>query len=305
MFQGIWPAMFTPVDNEGNPAFGELEKITDCLIRDGVDGLYLLGSTGQGVLFKEAQRKKILEVVQDVNAERVPIMVQVGSMTTRDSKALACHAENAGADAISSVGPVYFPGGADMVLTHYRDIAQTTQLPFFPYQLGSTSIKGDINDFIRALLDMPQVQGMKLTTTDLIQISTIHNYAGDRLKLFSGADELLCHSSLCGTVGAIGSFYNFWYKECAHVRNTFINGDFELAKDFMLEFQRTIFEVLPNVWTFFRAAMKLKYQVDIGPAVRPVGNNNQKWEVGEVQQIMDRIEEVAKVKAEVEVKAKV
>ena len=295
-FKGIWPAMFTPVDEQGSPAFGEIEKLTDALINDGVDGLYLLGSTGQGVMFDEEQRREILEVILNVNAGRVPIMVQVGSLTTRKSMELAIHAENAGADAVSSVGPIYFPGGAEMVLTHYRDIAESTNLPFFPYQLGSASIKGDINDFVRALLDMPQVQGMKLTTTDLIQISTIHNFAGDRLKLFSGADELLCHSALCGTIGAIGSFYNFWYKECAHVRQTFIDGDFTLARDFMLEFQRSIFEVLPHAWTFFRAAVKLKYQVDIGPSIRPIGNHNQEWGIDQVERIMDRLEAAARVK---------
>ena len=295
MFEGIWPAMFTPVNDQGNPVFGELEKLVDGLINDGIKGLYILGSTGQGVLFAEDQRKEIAETVLDINAGRVPVMVQVGSMTTRNSQKLAAHAEKAGADAISSVGPVYFSGGADMVLTHYKDIAESTDLPFFPYQLGSASIQGDIKDFIRALVDMPQVHGMKLTTTDLIQISTIHNFAGDRLKLFSGADELLCHSALCGTVGAIGSFYNFWYKECAHVYKAFMAGDFVLARDFMLEFQRIIFEILPNAWTFFRAAMRFKYQVDIGPAVRPVGNNHQEWQMSEVQQIMDRMEEVAQL----------
>ena len=291
--------MFTAVDEEGNPAYGEIEKLTEGLINDGVDGLYLLGSTGQGVMFDTDQRQEILEVVLRVNAGRVPIMVQVGSLTTRQSRALAIHAEKAGADAISSVGPIYFQGGAEMVLTHYRDIAEATGLPFFPYQLGSTSIKGDINDFVRALLDMPQVQGMKLTTTDMIQISTIHNYAGDRLKLFSGADELLCQSALSGTIGAIGSFYNFWFKECAHVRNAFIEGDFILARDFMLEFQRSIFEVLPNAWTFFRAAVKLKYQADIGPAVRPVGNHNKEWDEKEVRKIMDRVERTANIEMKI------
>lgn len=295
MFEGIWPAMFTPVNDQGDPAFGELEKLVDRLIKDEVAGLYLLGSTGQGVLLKEDHRKKIVEVAMEVNDGRVPVMVQVGSMTTRNSQELAVHAAKTGANAISSVGPVYFSGGADMVLTHYKEIAESTDLPFFPYQLGSASIKGDINDFIRALVDMPQVQGMKLTTTDMIQISTIHNFAGDRLKLFSGADELLCHSALCGTVGAIGSFYNFWYTECAHVYKSFIAGDFLLARDFMLEFQRIIFEILPNAWTFFRAAMKLKYQVDIGPAVKPVGNNHREWDVSEVQRIMDRIEMAAQL----------
>lgn len=299
MFEGIWPAMFTPVDDQGNPALGELEKLVDRLINDGVKGLYILGSTGQGVLFTENQRMEVAEKVLNINAGRVPVMVQVGSMTTRNSRALAIHAENAGANAISSVGPVYFPGGADMVLTHYRDIAESTSLPFFPYQLGSSSIKGDINDFIKALIDMPQVHGMKLTTTDLIQISTIHNLVGDRLKLFSGADELLCHSALCGTIGAIGSFYNFWYRECTHVYDSFMNGNFELGKDFMLTFQRIIFEVLPNAWTFFESAMKIKYGVNIGPAVRPVGNNHRNWDDVEVQRIMDEIEQVAQLGIEV------
>lgn len=295
-FKGIWPAMFTAVDDQGNPAYNEIEKLTEALINDGIDGIYLLGSTGQGVMFEPTQRMKILEAILQVNAGRVPVMVQVGSLTTKQSCELAVHAEKAGADAVSSVGPIYFPGGAEMVLTHYRDIAESTSLPFFPYQLGSASIKGDLNDFIKALLDIPQVKGMKLTTTDLIQISMIHNYAGDRLKLFSGADELLCQSALCGTVGAIGSFYNFWFKECAHVRNSFIEGDFELARDFMLEFQRSIFEVLPHAWTFFRAAVKLKYQVDIGPSIRPIGNHNQEWDIDQVEQIMDRLEAAARVK---------
>ncbi|HLT94773.1 MAG TPA: dihydrodipicolinate synthase family protein, partial [Membranihabitans sp.] len=283
---------------EGNPAFGEIEKLTDALINEGVDGLYLLGSTGQGVMFDSHQRQEILEVVINVNHGRVPIMVQVGSLTTKQSRELAIHAEQSGADAVSSVGPIYFPGGAEMVLNHYREIAEATSLPFFPYQLGSASIKGDINDFIRALLDMPQVQGMKLTTTDLIQISTIHNDAGERLKLFSGADELLCHSALCGAIGAIGSFYNFWFKECAHVRQSFVEGDFELARDFMLEFQRSIFEVLPNAWTFFREAVKYKFQVDIGPAIRPIGNHNKPWQASDVEHIMRRLEDAARMKIE-------
>lgn len=297
VFQGIWPAMFTPVYENGDPSLGELEKLVDVLVKEKVDGLYILGSTGQGILFKEEQRKEIAKVVMETVAGKVPVMVQVGSLTTKESVALAEHAAKIGAQAVSSVGPIYFQGNAEMVLEHYREIARSTDLPFFPYQLGNNSIKGDIIDFISHLMDIPQVEGMKLTTTDLLTISTIHNFAGDRLKLFSGADELLCHSTLCGTVGAIGTTYNFWYKECAHVRQSFIQGDFELAKSFMLEFQRIIFKLLPNGWTFFRAAMQLKHQVDIGPAVRPVGNHNTNWDIREVERLMNELEMAATQKA--------
>src|SRR5690606_41954717 len=103
--------------------------------------------TGQGVLFTEEQRREILEVVLNVNGGRIPVMVQVGSLTTRQSRDLAIHAEKAGADAISSVGPIYFPGGVEMVPTHYRYIADAPGVPFFPYLLGSASIKGDSKYF--------------------------------------------------------------------------------------------------------------------------------------------------------------
>src|SRR5690606_10569005 len=109
-FTGLWPAMFTPVDASGAPAMDQVEKLVELLIGQGLDGLYILGSTGQGVLFTEEQRKAVAEVVTRVNSDRVPIMVQVGSMTTAESVRLAEHAESCGASAISSVGPIYFSG---------------------------------------------------------------------------------------------------------------------------------------------------------------------------------------------------
>ena len=56
-FQGLWPAMFTPVLSDGQPNFDELGRLAELLISQDLDGLYILGSTGQGVLFTEEQRK--------------------------------------------------------------------------------------------------------------------------------------------------------------------------------------------------------------------------------------------------------
>jgi N-acetylneuraminate lyase len=289
-FKGLWPAMFTPVDQNGKPALGQLEKLTALLVQQRVDGLYLLGSTGLGVLFSEKERKEITEVVMRVVDKQIPVMVQVGAMTTAESIRLAQHAAQAGVDGISSVGPIYFSSGADGALNHYQHIASASTLPFYPYQLGDNSIPGKKTDFIKKLLEIPTVQGMKLTTSNLLEISAVHNYAGDRLRLFSGADELFCHAVLCGCVGAIGTTYNFWGKECKYVRYEFSNGNFQLAKDFMLALQYAIELILPNAWTFFRQAMVLKYQIDIGNAIHPVGNTNRKWEDAEVMRILESVE---------------
>lgn len=296
-FQGLWPALFTPVDANGAPAYVQLENLTELLVSQQLDGLYILGSTGQGVLFTEEQRKRVTEVVSRVVAKRVPVIVQVGALTTDESVRLAKHAEQFEVDGISSVGPVYFSGPAAMALEHYRAIATSTNLPFFPYQLGNNSIPGDITNFIDELIAIPNVKGMKLTTGNLMEISLIHNHANERLDLFSGADELLCHAALCGTVGAIGTFYNLWGAECKQADIAFRKGDFDFGKKFMLAFQKEIIYVLPNIWTFLRKAMMLRYNIDIGRTKAPLGNGQREWTDEDVLDVLARMDSVSKVPA--------
>lgn len=292
-FKGLWPAMFTPVKENGEPAYKEIGKLVRLLVGQHMDGLYILGSTGQGILFSEEERKKITEVVCNTVDKKVPVIVHVGALTTLESVRLARHAEKAGADGISSVPPIYYTGNADSALEHYRRISEVVSIPFFPYQLGDNSIPGDLNTFISKLLKIPNVAGMKLTTNQLLDISSIYNKAGGKLKLFSGSDELFCQASLCGTVGAIGTFYNIWGMECRQVLSEFTEGNFKLGKEFMLTFQKMIRQVIPNGWTFFRKAMLLKYGIDIGPAKAPLANTQQEWKDKEVQDIIEKIESVA------------
>jgi len=298
--KGVWPAMLTPMDGTGRPEFKQLEKWVDVLISQGVDGLYLLGSTGQGFLLSEADRNKVTEITADVNAGRVPIIVQVGSMTTQESVRLAKHASKCKVDGISSVAPVYYgptDGSSGMALTHYETIATATDLPFFPYQLGATSFSDGLLGFINKLLKMPNMVGMKLTTNNLLEISTISYSSKGKLVLFSGSDELMCHAALCGTNGAIGSYYNAFEPECKHVRDAFVKGDVALATDFMLVFQEVIAETLPNIWTFFRQAIQMRYAVDIGPSIAPVGNTNKVWEDKKVEELIERVVKASKIGA--------
>lgn len=292
-FKGIWPAMFTPVNDRGEPDLEQLEKLVELLIAQNLEGLYILGSTGQGVLFTEDERKKVTQAVTGFVSGRVPVITQVGAMTTAESIRLAKHAEKCGVSGISSVGPIYYAASPEMALAHYQAIAKSTGLPFFPYQLGDNSIPGDTISFVKNLLEIPNVAGMKLTTNLILEISLIHNYAGDRLKLFSGSDELFCHASLCGTVGAIGTTYNLWGMQCKHILAEFTKGNFQLAKEFMLSFQETIQFILPNIWPFLRSAMRLKHNIELGPPKAPLANVQKKWTDDDVIAITDKIESLA------------
>lgn len=266
IFQGVWPALLTPTHTDGTLNVTELEKIVELLISQELDGLYLLGSTGQGFLFSEEERKEITKKTIEIANGRIPVMVQVGAMNTEESVRLAKHAAESGADGISSVGPIYYAANSNMAFTHYRRIAEATDLPFFPYQIGGAANR----DVLLKLLDLPQVRGMKLTTDKLLEIGSISNLAAGRWQLFSGADELMCQAAICGTVGAIGSFYNLFGPTCKHMRQSFLEGEVLKAQDFMMKFQGLIETIMPYIWTFIIRGMELKYGIQIGQPKPPI-----------------------------------
>ncbi|MFC5411484.1 dihydrodipicolinate synthase family protein [Larkinella bovis] len=286
-FKGVWPALFTPVDARGKLNVPELEKLVELMINQGMDGLYLLGSTGQGFLFSEEERKEVTARTLQCSNGRIPVMVQVGAMNTEESIRLARHAAEQGADGISSVGPIYYGGGnSAMAITHYTRIAEATDLPFFPYQIGGAAS----NDVIQKLLQLPQVKGMKLTTDKLLEIGSIANKAGDRWQLFSGADELLCQAALCGTAGAIGTFYNMFGPTCRNIRAGFLEGKVAEAHQFMLTFQGFIETILPYIWTFLDRGMALKYDIHIGPPKPPLLAPEMPWSDDEIIRMMEQID---------------
>ena len=266
-FKGLWPALFTPVKENGDVNIPELEKLIELLVSQEVDGLYILGSTGQGFLFSEKERKEIAELCFKFNNNRLPIITQVGALSTEESVRLAQHAENQGAIGISSVGPIYYGASLDMAVAHYTRIASATALPFFPYQIGN-AVTNDA--FIERIKDIPTVAGLKLTTLNMLDISNVYIKGDKNWKLFSGADELMCQAALCGTVGAIGSTYNLVGSTCKYVREEFVKGNVQLGTDFMLYFQEVILEILPTIWTFYRRAMQLRYGIDIGNVKQPL-----------------------------------
>jgi N-acetylneuraminate lyase len=293
-FGGLWPALLTPLDQQGKVALTTLELLTDRLIREGLDGLYVIGSTGQWPLLSFAERCAIAEGVVKTAARRVPVMIHVGAATTEEAVALSRHAHQVGADAVSAVAPIYYGYSPDAVFGHYRAIGSATELPLYVYHLSQVNqLAIAPQEYVRRLLAVPNIAGIKYTDRDLYTFGLIHAHAGDRLRLFSGADELLCHAVLCGAVGAIGTFYNLWGPACRRARQQMAAGNIEHAQTFMLRFQQAIAEVLQSgsVWSFLRQAVQVKYGLDIGLPRPPLGATDRLWPEDEVRRLIALVDE--------------
>ena len=292
-FADIWPAMLTPLTEEGRPALGALEQLTDLFVRQELGGLYLIGSTGQWPLFTLEERCAIAECVVRAAADRIPVMVHIGTVATADAVALARHAERIGAAAVSAVAPIYYPHSAEVVFEYYRQIGAATRLPLFVYHLSLVNqLRLGPQEYVERLLAVPNIRGMKITDHDLYTFGLIHAFAGDRLLLFSGADELMCHAVLSGAVGAIGTFYNLWGPACQRARRAFLSGSVETGRSFMLRFQTAISRTLASgsVWAFLRAAMRRKYDIDIGMPRPPLGSMDRPWPEAEVERLVALID---------------
>ena len=295
-YGGIWPAMLTPLDSDGRPAHDQIEELVELFVAQGVDGLYILGSTGQGPLLRLDVRREVADRVVRTAAGRIPVIVHVGAAATDDAVGLARHAAQIGADAVSSVGPIYYRLDVDCVFAHYSQIGAATDRPLFVYHYsGNNTVSIDALEYVKRLLEVPGIAGMKFTDRDLFQLGLLHAYAGDELQFFSGADELLCQAALCGACGAIGTFYNVWGPACQSVRKGLLEGDVATARQFMLRFQVALDEIvgLGSMWGFMRMAMQRKYGIRIGPPRSPLGISDHPWQEADVDRILEQVDAVA------------
>src|SRR5204863_6517992 len=131
----ILPALVTPLMPSGELDVRSTERLIDHLYRKGVGGLYVTGSTGEGIYLDFEIRKQIVEIAVRLSKGRGNVIVHVGAIQAAKALELADHAGRAGADAISSIPP--FAGGYswDEVRAFYAELAGKSPLPVVAYYI--------------------------------------------------------------------------------------------------------------------------------------------------------------------------
>lgn len=236
---GIFPAVLTPMHSDGSINHDGLKKLTDALLSQGVHGLYVGGSSGEGILLSLDERKAVLETILDAADGRGCIMVHVGAVATDDAVRLAKHAESAGADAVSAVPPFTFGKHRDGILGHYRALAEASSLPLYLYNIPSLTSVDVTQEMIEELAKLPTVRGMKFSSYNLFaEYRIIRNVA--RFEVFHGSDEILLYGLMMGAVGGIGLTYNFLPSLYVRIYDEFRAGNLTKANQLQLLASRFI-----------------------------------------------------------------
>ena len=227
MFKGIMPALMTAFTEDGLDT-AKIAAHVNRLGAAGVHGLYVGGSSGEMVLCAQNERKELLECVM-ANRGKMTVIAHVGALSTRDTTDLARHAKAAGADAVSSVTPLYYKYTFEQIKVYYQRIAEAAELPVIIYNIPVISGTTLTYDQLSELLSLPGIGGMKFTCSDFFQLNRLVRAFPDKV-FYNGSDEMLCSGLAAGAHGGIGTTYNFMPRQILAIYNAFMAGDIAKAQ---------------------------------------------------------------------------
>lgn len=261
--RGIYPALPTPMLADGAVNYGGLERLVDYEISQGVDGLYVGGSTAESFLLTEEERMKIAEIVLRRADGKVKVIVHTGAGGTDAAIRLSRHAGAHGADAISSVPPIYFKYTTEEIIDYYRDLIKASEMPLVVYNIPAFTRINMTQGGARELFKHPQVVALKHTNTNMYELERIlaHN---PNLVALNGYDEAFLSGLSMGANGMIGSTVNFMARKFIALRDAFHAG--RNSEAFRLQREANeIIETLVEVGVFnaVKYAMQLR-GVDCG-----------------------------------------
>jgi N-acetylneuraminate lyase len=250
---GIFAALPTAFDANDKVDTAALGYIVESLLRRGVEGFYVGGSTGECFLLSEDERKVALETVMEATEGKVPVIVHVGALSTNTAITLAKHAAKMGATAISATPPLYFSYDLNEIQGYYSDIASVSGLPLIVYNIPALSGRDFGMQGLEKLLSISGVAGIKHTSMNLYELERIRKVFPEKV-IFSGYDEVFMAALSLGADGMIGSTVNLMPELFLGIRDAFLSGNLPEAR----KLQRVVNSVIEclSEGSFFPA---LKY----------------------------------------------
>ena len=222
-FEGAWPALVTPASENGAVNEDCLRALVDHLVGKRVDGLYVGGSTGEGLYQSVGQRMKLSELTMEAVQERVPVIVHVGAVALPDALHLARHAAGLGAAGISSVLPPDYDSEESLWRYYAAIAAAAPDTPLLAYILNDE--RGTLR-LMKRLQGLPQVAGAKYTGPDMYEFGHMVELGeGRHWSMFTGMDEMCVYGVLAGAAGNIGSTLNFMPGVYREIRRLVAAGD--------------------------------------------------------------------------------
>ncbi|MCY1722928.1 dihydrodipicolinate synthase family protein [Prolixibacteraceae bacterium Z1-6] len=232
--EGLIAAPFTPMKQYGSINPGIIPAYANKLKTDNVKGTFVCGTTGEGTLMTNEERKAVAEKWIGEQTDDFKVIVHVGTTSAKQSKELAEHAQKSGAYATGTMGPVFLrPSGIEELIGFCSEVASgAPDLPFYYYHIPSVSgIDLSMYEFLqKAPSQIPNLAGIKFTHNNFMEMQQCLQLEDGKWDILHGYDEMLLAGLSFGAKGAVGSTYNFMAPIYREIITDFENGDIEAAR---------------------------------------------------------------------------
>jgi N-acetylneuraminate lyase len=271
---GLIAAPFTPFHEDGSLHLEIVPAYVDKLVKDGLKGIFVCGSNGEGPNMTIEERMLVAETFKKAAKGRLKLLVHVGHTSIAESRKLAVHAQEIGADAVSSVAAFYFKPTSVSNLVHaMSEIAESVpQMPFYYYHIPHlTGVGMDMTEFLKQSETLiPNLAGIKYTATTLWEYQLCLNFAKGKYDILFGLDEMLLPALSVGAKGAIGSTYTFAAPLYLQVYKAFMQGDIEDARAKMLYLVEMVKVLLQFPPIPAQKAIMKRTGFNLGPCRQPL-----------------------------------
>jgi len=230
-FQGSLVAMVTPFRN-GAVDEAALRELVEFHVKNGTDGLIPCGTTGESPTLSHAEHKRVVEIVIDTAARRIPVIAGTGSNSTAEAIDMTVHAAKAGADGALLVSPYYNKPTQQGLYEHFAAIAAAAPgLPLILYNIQSRTAVNIETDTVARLAQIPNIVGVKEASGSLDQMTSVILACGPDFSVVSGDDSLTLPLMAVGGKGVISVLANLLPREVAELTHAALDGDWKRARD--------------------------------------------------------------------------
>ena len=273
---GLIAAPFAPLGPDGKINLAIIPDVAASLKKNGVNGAFVNGTTGEFMSLTVAERLQIIEAWSKTSTPGFALIAHVGALALDDARTMAAQAQSLGFTATAAMSPFFFhaPGIDELVAFLGEIAAAAPDLPFYYYHIPSiTNVKFTGLAFLKAASGkIPNLAGIKFTHEDLMDFAECQAFEDGRFDILFGRDESLLSALATGAKGAVGSNYNFAGPIYNKVIAAYNAGDIETAQKYQQQARQIVIAgIKQGGQPAFKSIMKM-IGVDCGPVRLPLRN---------------------------------
>lgn len=255
-FQGIYAVAVTPFHEDGTFDYESAKKNLDWLIEKGVQGVCVLGATGEYQSISDEEHMEYVREIVPYIKDRVSVIVGASRERPEDVVKLVQNIKECGAHAAMVLPSFYCHPDQDEIVEHYRYIEEHTEFPIVAYNNpGSAGIEIGQEAF-RKIMELPYTAIVKESSGSMQKLTEVLMDAPEKVSVFCGCDNLAYESFADGACGWICMLANLAPEQCVALwKAVYVEKDLEKGK----EIYKEILPALNVLESFPKPVQALKF----------------------------------------------